>query len=154
MDTGSEGAFGSTLPTSSVFTIGDASETGKSENYVAYVWHNVEGFQKFGSYEGNNDNDGPFVYTGFRPRLLFLKAIDQQGERVIYDTVRKTINGGGSSVISWNADGAQSADDATRAVDLLSSGFKIRTSNITINNTNTFIYGAWADVPFKYNNAL
>ena len=59
-DTGSSGVFGNTLPSSSVFTIGDASETGKSEDYVAYCWHNVEGFSKFGSFEGNSDADGPF----------------------------------------------------------------------------------------------
>ena len=47
---------------------------------------------------------------------------------------------------------AESANDSTRAIDVLSNGFKLRTSNITINNTNTYVFGAWGDVPFKYNN--
>ena len=99
----------------------------------------------------NNNNDGVFVYTGFRPRIIFLKAIDQAGEWVVYDTARN-IDNPVDSVLNWDNSIAESANDSTRAIDVLSNGFKLRTSNITINNTNTFVFGTWGDVPFKYNN--
>ena len=151
MDTGSAGAFGSTLPSSSVFTIGDSSETGKSEDYVAYCWHDVEGYSKFGSFEGNSNADGPFVYLGFRPRLVFVKAIDATENWQIRDTARH-LNTGSQTRVYWNSDSAEGTASTASPIDFLANGFKVRGSNSEI-NTNTFIYGAWGDVPYKYNNA-
>ena len=144
-------SFGGVMPTSTVVTIEGNTTNESTSNHIAYCWHGVEGYSKFGAYEGNNNNDGVFVYTGFRPRIIFLKAIDQAGEWVVYDTARNVDNPV-DSVINWDVSSAESANDATRAINTLSNGFKIMTSNITINNTNTFVYGAWGDVSFKYNN--
>ena len=144
-------AFGGVMPTSTVITVEGNTTNLSTSNHIAYIWHGVEGYSKFGAYEGNNNDDGTFVHTGFRPRIIFIKSIDQQGEWVVYDTARNVDNPV-DSVINWDASSAESANDATRAIDALSNGFKIRTSNITINNTNTFVYGAWGDVSFKYNN--
>ena len=139
------------MPTSTVVTIEGNTTNLSTSNHIAYIWHGVEGYSKFGAYEGNNNNDGVFVYTGFRPRIIFIKSIDQQGEWVVYDTARNVDNPV-DSVLNWDVSSAESANDATRAINTLSNGFKIMTSNITINNTNTFVFGAWGDVPFKYNN--
>ena len=139
---------------SSVFGLGSHPEiNGSSADYVAYLWHDVEGFQKFGSYEGNGNNDGPFIYTGFRPRYWFFKEIDAADDWVVYDTARSTSNPT-QKVLRYDSTAVE-FDGTTRAVDVLSNGLKIRTSNGTINTSgNTYIYGAWGDVPFKYNNTF
>ena len=56
--------WNNTSPTSSVFTVGTSATTNASADYIAYCWHSVEGFSKFGTYVGNNSNDGPFIFTG------------------------------------------------------------------------------------------
>ena len=152
---GDYSGYGSlSAPTSSVFSINGVEGIGGSaKNYIAYVWHSVEGFSKFGKFEGNSNADGPFVYTGFRPRFFWIKEIDNADDWVVYDTTRDTANTGSSKVL--NFDNSYAEDDSSgRTVDVLSNGFKIRTSNSTINASATYIYGAWGDVPFKYNNTF
>ena len=143
-----------TEPTTSVISLGtEGRVNGNSQNYVAYAWHNVEGFSKFGSYEGNSDNDGTFVYTGFRPRMLWIKEADNNDDWVVYDTARDTFNRGSSRVLRYETNVVE-FDGTSRAIDMLSNGFKIRTSNNTINQSSTFVYGCFGDVPFKYNNTF
>jgi len=116
--------------------------------YVAYCWHNVPGLQKFGSFEGNEDADGPFVELGFRPAVVIWKCIDassawtiEDGERSKYNVVdaRLFLNDGtvgGNEVSNGNGN-----------CDFLSNGFKIRTSHAGINVASTIIYAAWAEAP-------
>ena len=68
--------FNSTAPTSTVFSVGTNARTNASSaTYVAYCWHGVDGFSKFGKYVGNGtDTDGPFIYTGFTPSFIIFKA--------------------------------------------------------------------------------
>ena len=142
--------FNSTAPTSSVFSLG--ASFGGSGAGICYAWHSVEGYSKFGTYEGNADNDGTFVYTGFRPRLLFIKNSDGQSPWVIYDGARDGYNLSTSpKQLFWNG---TEADHTSYPADILSNGFKLRTSNATVNASGTWIYGAWGDVPFKYNNTF
>jgi len=152
---GTDSAFwNNTEPTDSLITFGtEGRVNANSQTYVAYVWHNVEGYSKFGSYEGNANNDGPFVYTGFRPRMLWIKEADNADDWVVYDTARDTFNRGSSRVLRYENATAE-FDGSTRAIDILSNGFKIRTSNNTINQSSTFVYGCFGDVPFKYNNTF
>jgi len=121
-------------------------------NHIAYVWHSVEGYSKFGKFEGNSNDDGPFIYTGFRPRMLWIKEIDTADDWVVYDTARSTFNPVQKVLRYENA--TSEFDGTSRAIDMLSNGFKIRTSNNTINQSNTFVYGCFGDVPFKYNNTF
>ena len=147
-------SFGETMPTSTLVTVEGNTTNSSGSNHIAYCWHSVEGYSKFGSYEGNGNNDGPFIYLGFRPRYWFFKEIDAADDWVAYDTARDTANTGSSKVLRYDVSNAE-FDGATRAVDVLSNGLKIRTSNGTINTSgSTYIYGAWGDVPFKYNNTL
>ena len=142
-----------TAPTSSVLTVGtNHSVNADGENYVAYVWSPVEGGSKFGSFEGNADDDGSFIYTGFRPKIIFIKENDNADDWCVYDTARSTFNPV-QKVVRWE-NAAAEFDNSARAIDILSNGFKIRTSNNTINQASTFVYGAWGDVPFKYNNTF
>jgi len=146
--------FQDTTPSNTVIYIGSDSNINTSgADQLAYAWHGVEGYSKFGSYEGNANNDGPFVYTGFRPRMLWIKEADNADDWVVYDTARDIANTGSSKVTRFESSVVE-FDDASRAVDILSNGFKIRTSNNTINQSSTFVWGCWGDVPFKYNNTF
>ena len=147
--------FQDTTPSNTVIYIGNDSNINTSgADQLAYAWHGVEGYSKFGSYEGNADNDGPFVYTGFRPRMLWIKEADNADDWVVYDTARDTANTGSSKVTRFESSVVE-FDGSTRAIDILSNGFKIRTSNNTINqSSSTFVWGCWGDVPFKYNNTF
>ena len=120
---------------------------------MLYAWHGVEGFSRFGSYEGNNDANGPFVYTGFRPRLVVIKAIDSAQDWIVHDTLREPFNPLGEKTLAWNDSYAQ-FDPSTVNLDFTASGFKIRGNDTKINSAATFVYMAWADVPFKYNNTF
>ena len=140
--------FNSTAPTSSVFSLG--ASFGGSGAGICYAWHSVEGYSKFGTYVGNANADGPFIYTGFRPSMLFLKNATASNGWFTFDKLRDGFNDQ-NDTLSWQD---TTVEDNTYKIDILSNGFKIRGSNNAHNQSGqTFIYGAWADVPFKYNNA-
>jgi len=152
--TTSSAYWGSFTPTTTLFKVGsDHKLNASSENYVAYLWHGVEGYSKFGSFEGNSNADGPFIYTGFRPRLVFCKAADASENWQVRDTARSTFNADSQVRIYWNSSNAEGSASTASPIDFLSNGFKVRGSNSEI-NTNTIVYGAWGDVPFKYNNTF
>jgi hypothetical protein len=139
------------LPTSTVFDITYTEGLGENgETHIGYFWRSIEGFSKFGSYVGNGNSDGPFIYTGFRPAMYFVKNITQANSWLVYDLLREGFNPD-NDTMSWQD---TTVEDNTYKHDMLSNGFKIRDSNNATNQSGeTFIYGAWADVPFKYNNA-
>ena len=143
-----------TEPTSTVFSLGtNDNVNGSSANYVAYAWHSVDGYSKFGTYTGNGNADGPFMYTGFRPRMVFLKRVDLSHNWVTFDTATVTFNPD-DEYANWDT-GSASAQSASDKIDILSNGWKIRSTGSSFNNSgSTFIYGAWGDVPFKYNNTF
>ena len=143
-----------TEPTSTVFSLGtNDNVNGSSANYVAYAWHSVDGYSKFGIYTGNGNANGPFMYTGFRPRMVFLKRIDGSHNWVTFDTATVTFNPD-DEYANWDT-GSTSAQSASDKIDILSNGWKLRSTGSSFNNSgSTFIYGAWGDVPFKYNNTF
>ena len=126
------------------------------DNYIHYVWHEVEGYSKFGKYTGNQDTDGNFIYTGFRPRLLAIRNLGTAGDGWrVYDSARETSNTMNLS-LSWHNSNAESTGTSNN-LDFLSNGFKLKAANPTINwgsSYGPYIYMAWGDVPFKYNNAF
>jgi len=140
---------------SSVFGLGSHAEiNGNTANYISYIWHDVEGYSKFGSFEGNANNDGPYVYTGFRPRFLFIKGMDTVSPWTLYDGVR-----GGGYNDPPNSPAQQFWDETltdhtSYGLDIYGNGFKLRTSNATVNASGTWLFGAWGDVPAKYNNTF
>ena len=137
-----------TTPTSSVFYLGDYSHVNRnSDKYVAYCFVEKQGYSKFGSYIGNGDADGPFIYTGFKPAWLMIKGSDVTGYWVMLDNKRNTPNGTGKRL------GAQAndAEYGSTGIDLLSNGFKVRVANADSDvnqNTNNYIYMAFAESPF------
>ena len=137
---------GDTEPTSSVFTIGsngDVNDDG--ETFIAFLFAEKKGFSKFGSYIGNGNADGPFIYLGFKPAFLMVKLTSGADDWQILDTKRSPHNivGGymrpNSNAVTTNND----------VIDFLSNGFKLRTSAGSWNPSGgTFIYMAFAEQPF------
>jgi hypothetical protein len=143
------GFFQNTTPTSTVFTLGDGSTVnGSGANYIAYCFAEVKGYSKFGSYTGNGSTDGTFVYTGFKPAFVMWKRTDSAGyDWDMYDTARDTFNLAFKELLA-NANSAESASTVL-ALDILSNGFKLRTSNGNGNDSGgTYIYMAFAFNPF------
>ena len=142
------GAFGSTAPTSSVFTLGTGAGTNGSTNtYVAYCWTPIAGFSAFGSYTGNGSTDGTFVYTGFRPKFVMLKLTSSAAGWIIYDSVRDTYN------VEQNLLRADLANAEVQVglLDFVSNGFKFRSYDAGVNGAGgTYIYAAFAENPTKY----
>jgi hypothetical protein len=123
-----------------------------TDDYVFYAWHSVEGYSKFGKFEGNGNANGPFIYTGFRPRMLFVKNIDTSNEWFVQDTARSTHNPT-KNFLEWDTSDAEQSN-AYSEMDILSNGFKCRGNSGRFNDSATYVYGAWGDVPFKYNNTF
>jgi len=147
--------WNSTVPTSSVISVGTDVGTNKDDdNYIAYCWHDVPGLQKFGSFEANQNADGPFIELGFRPAVVWIKNIDNYDppyDWVIYDNTRSIINPNDkflSANLSNVENSGSGGTDNARYVDFLSNGFKVRTASTSINlNAHTQIYCAWAEAP-------
>ena len=138
------GYWGANTWNSTVFSIGSIRDA-NSSNAIGYVFAEVEGFSKFGSYTGNGNADGPFVYTGFKPAFLMYKVTSTTDSWEMYDTQRQTFNVYGTQL---KANLSNAETDDTR-VDLLSNGFKARSSNTAINTSGgTYIYMAFAEHPF------
>jgi hypothetical protein len=143
-------------PGSSVFTLGaydgasNAPTNANGQSYIAYLWAEVAGFSKFGSYAGNGSADGPFVYCGFKPRYLMVKRMDSAQSWVIVDSARDVANPVGSYLLAESG-GAEPAK--LTIFDHCSNGFKVRCdSSLTGINASggTYIFAAFAEAPFKY----
>ena len=140
--------WNSTSPTSSVFSVGtNAAVNANNDTYISYLFSEIEGYSKFGSYAGNASADGPFAWCGFRPRWVMIKNATSGGFWAILDTERNLTN---MVTTGLRAD-SSGADLAGFDMDILSSGFKIRDSETGLNGSgNTIIFAAFAESPFKY----
>jgi hypothetical protein len=145
--------WNSTAPSSTVISLGSNGRTNRSSsNMVCYAWAEIAGFSKFGSYVGNGSADGPFVYLGFRPKFILARDISVAGQEwTIYDTSRSVFNQVGNK-LSPDLNAVESV--WAGPYDILSNGFKLRTTDIRENRSgSTFIYAAFAEHPFKNSNA-
>jgi hypothetical protein len=143
--------FNNTSPTSSVFTIGSSNNLNNSTNaIVCYAWAEIAGFSKFGSYTGNGSTDGPFVYTGFRPKFVMFKRTDAVESWYIWDTSTTTYN----AMTQYLVPNTTAVEGTFTFGDYLSNGFKVRNTAGGLNASGgTFIYMAFAENPFKNSNA-
>jgi len=138
--------WNNTLPTSSVFSVGNELGSGQAYNYIAYCFTDIKGYSKCSTYTGNGSSNGPFVWTGFKPSFILMKNFSSGGNSWrIYDNKRDTFNEmdnalfPDSSAVEGNYD----------AIDFLSNGFKWRNSNAAINGSgSSYIYMAFAENPF------
>ena len=137
---------------SSSITVGSsANATGRG--YFAMLWAEREGFSKFDQYEGNGNSYGPYVYTGFRPRFLWIKNVNSASSWQARDSARRGFN---VHDVTLNFESnTTETQNSNHNIDFLSNGFKIKTTLADYNeNGSKFIYAAYADVPFKFNNAF
>jgi hypothetical protein len=139
--------WNSTIPTSTVFSIGTASGTNvNGQTQVAYCFAAVAGYSAFGSYTGNGSTDGPFVYTGFRPRFVMTKRTDTTSNWYIQDTSRSSYNLQKATLFAESS----AAEAADGGLDFLSNGFKLRNTDSSENASGgTYIYMAFAENPLK-----
>ena len=148
------GILNSTAPGSSVFNIGTSNASnGNNEDMIAYCWHSVEGYSKFGTYTGNGSTNGPFVYLGFKPSLIICKGSSHSGSWTIVDSTRDLHNPSGKS-LSSDVSNVESGPDQYSYVDFLANGFKWRTNQASRNSSGvTYVYMAFAENPFGGENA-
>ena len=153
------GTYPYTEPTASLITFGGVN-TGQyqevnynGDDYIMYCFHSVEGYSKIGSYTGNGNADGAFVYTGFRPAFVLFKLASLSGDSwTIIDNKRDTYN---QSYKALFPNLTSSENTATNNhCDFVSNGIKIRNNLSRLNAVSqTYIYMAFAENPVKYSNA-
>ena len=140
--------WNNTSPTSSVFTTGTTGNiNGSGSTYIAYCFAEKQGYSKFGSYTGNGNADGTFVYTGFKPAFVIAKESSEARDWQLWDNKRLGYNasGGNKNLIPNKTD----AEDTYADIDILSNGFKLRNSSAADNKVSqTYIYMAFAENPF------
>jgi hypothetical protein len=126
-------------------------EGSNGNTYLAYCFHSVDGYSKVGSYTGNGNADGTFVYTGFRPAFLLMKVTNTASDWHIVDSARDVDNVI-QKTLDPNTSGAEGS--GSNRFDFTSNGFKLRQTSGSYNgNGSTYIYLAFAESPFKYSNA-
>jgi hypothetical protein len=144
--------FNDTDPTSTVFSVGTAGSTnGSASTYVAYCWADIQGFSKFGNYEGTGNADGPFIYTGFRPAFIMNKRTDSTAAWKMHNNKVPLSRGNVCNLgLSANTTAAESAvDGPDRQLDFLANGFKWRAVDTDVNyDGSDYIYMAFAESPF------
>jgi len=141
-----------TAPTSSVFSVGGYSSTnGSGVKFIGYCFAEKKGYSKFGSYTGNNNADGPFVFTGFLPAFIMMKSTSTGGDNAyswsMFDNKRSSYNIE-RAMLKANLSDAEYTSGSNADVDILSNGFKMRASPNETNGANTYIYMAFAESPF------
>jgi hypothetical protein len=140
-----------TAPTSTVFNVKISIDVNASGGtYIAYCFAEKKGYSKFGTYEGNANADGTFIYTGFKPALVIVKNKDAAENWIMFDNKRPGHNLT-DALLKPNLSNAESTSGVK--FDLLSNGFKARVSDAEGNSSNTFIYMAFAENPFVGNDS-
>jgi hypothetical protein len=150
--TGATTVWNATSPTSSVFSQGTVFAG--LGTMVAYCWAEIAGFSKFGSYTGNGSTDGPFVYTGFRPKFIMRKQTSNNGDVggwIMFDASRDDYNVATKRLLAHSSNAEATPGNN---IDILSNGWKERNSDGYSNASGqTYIYMAFAENPFKNANA-
>ena len=147
-----------TEPTDQVFTM--ASGFGAGEAYVAYCWAEIRGYSKIGAFQGRSNDDGTFVYCGFRPAWVLIKATNLDDSAwILVDSARDPYNPCTQKLFPdfegpENLSSPAGADSSTNHIDLLSNGFKCRKNNTWTNDASyNYIFVAFAESPFSVANA-
>jgi len=131
----------------------DGGSNGSGNNMIAYCFHSVEGYSKIGSYTGNGNANGTFIYTGFRPAWILRKSSSNAELWSILDSTRSPINYAQDVLRANTSDAEGSATWST--IDILSNGFKMRATDASTNGSgNTYIYMCFASNPFVDSNGV
>ena len=121
------------------------------ENMIAYCFAEKQGFSKFGTYTGNGNADGAFVYTGFKPAFILIRSVSTTNWNM-FDNKRSAFNVADETFWS-NSTGSESSIGTSYGIDILSNGFKAKTVSSQVNNNNTVhIFMAFAEAPLVGSN--
>ena len=144
--------WGGTDPTSTTFHVGtDNSTNNNSGSFIAYCFAEKKGYSKFGSYTGNGNADGPFVYTGFRPAWVLQKNVSATQGWQLQDNKREGYNGDNDLLQPHDS----AAESGVNRIDILSNGFKVITTDAGQNSSGaTYIYMCFAESPFVNSNGV
>ena len=139
-------AWNSTTPTSSVFSVGTSNAVNRNGGgIIAYLFAEKKGYSKFGSYTGNNNSNGTFIYLGFKPAFFICKNYQDAGDNwILHDNKRDTFNVTDNGL----APNSNTAEFTDVDMDFLSNGVKMRNVTGRANSAKTFIYMAFAENPF------
>ena len=161
-DSGNTAMWNSTTPTSSVITLGNhTGVNGNTDTFIGYAFAEKKGFSKFGSYTGNGNADGTFIYTGFKPAFVIFKKTSATGNWGLLDSTRSYANVANHTLAANLSDaessfgGGESVFGASNKVDIVSNGIKIREAS-DYNNASgaTYIYLAFAESPIVSSNGV
>jgi len=144
--------FNNTEPTSTVFTVNTSADGNQSsQNFISYIFSEVSGYSKFGSYVGNANADGTFVFCGFEPSFLLIKR-SSSGDNspwIGYNNKRNPFNQVDNQMV-WNTTQHENIDANNCNLDFVSNGFKLRNTEGSFNsNGGVYIFLAFAHSPFK-----
>ena len=143
--------FNETAPNATVLSTGGNDLTNNlNDTYVAYCFAPVPGYSSIGTYDGNQNADGPFIYTGFKPAFIMIKGVNVGGSWFVYDSTRSPYNPA-DKTLNTDGTGAETVASYTN-IDFLSNGFKIRTDNASFNQGYEYLYLAFASNPFGADN--
>ena len=149
-ETTDSGAFNDTAPSATLITLGSNNGTNRSSGkMICYAFRSVPGVCKIGTYEGNASADGPYIFTGFAPKWLFIKRYDSTTDAHwwILDTVRDNDGNPTNHLLRLNANNVEGANNSSLNTDFLSDGFKPRSTYTGINaSSGTYLYMAMADI--------
>jgi len=139
-----------TAPTADYFYTGtEVTTNGNNNNFIAYCFANKTGYSKFGSYTGNGNADGTFVYTGFKPAWLLVKRTNDTQDWQLFDNKINPFNVATLCMRPNQNNGEQTGN----AMDLLSNGFKNRLTGTSVNASgSTYVYMAFGQSLVGSNN--
>ena len=148
-----KGDSSASVPTSTLLNLTASNDVnGSSDNMIAYCFAEKKGFSKFGSYTGNGNADGTFVYTGFKPAFVMVKRTDSTSNWLLYDNRREGYNQTNDYL---NPDNSNAEVGGNNYLDLLSNGFKTRVASQSINVSGaSYIYMAFAENPLVGTNNI
>ena len=146
-----DGSFmNSTLPDATNIRAGDSNNPNTNADagtYMCYAWSPIQGYSKFGSYTGNGNADGTFVYTGFKPAWIMVKNITDSGVSWMIQDHKRDIDNPVHHRLKANDPAAEASN--INQMDFLSNGFKCRVNDSSWNlSGKTYIYMAFAEHPF------
>jgi len=131
--------------TTALFNVDYNNVVTQNHDYVAYVFAPIKGYSHFGSYTGNGLSNGPFIYTGFKPKYVWFKRLDTTENWYIYDSARDPINEIDRKLFI----DANAAESQSETLDFVSNGIKLRNTSTAFNANGGFYgYAAFAESPF------
>ena len=129
-------------PSATVLNVGGAWTN--TNPAIFYCWRSIPGYSKFGSFTGNGSTNGSFIYTGFTPAFVMIKRADSTSGWNIFDIQREGYNVDNDQLVA----NTTAAETTTDYLDLLSGGFKLRSTSTEVNASGgTYIYAAFAKYP-------